>query len=384
MTLTYLDHAATTPLDPRVQEIMVEVFSTTFGNPSSLHQFGQAAHAVIEKARRTMADLLRASPQEIIFTSCGTESDNLALRGAAFAAREERGADRILIPPVEHHAVLHTAQQLAELHDFDLKYLPVDNYGRTTPEDVAQHLDSRTAVVSVMFANNEIGTLNPVEEIARVCRDAGIIFHTDAVQAAAHFPIDTSRLPINLLSIGAHKFYGPKGVGALFVRDGTPLLPVQTGGAQEFGIRAATENVPLIAGMAEAQQILYQEHTERNRRAHELRDRLIETVQERIPDVQLTGHPQHRLPNHASFALQHTDNSLLVSLLDAEGTAVSSGSACKTGRAEPSRILEEIGLPPSWTQGALRVTVGQDTTAEEVEHLLDLLPGVVSRVRELS
>ena len=376
MTLTYLDHAATTPLDPRVQEIMVEVFSTTFGNPSSLHQFGQAAHAVVEKARRTMADLLRASPQEIIFTSCGTESDNLALRGAAFAAREERGADQILIPPVEHHAVLHTAQQLAELHDFDLKYLPVDNYGRTTPEDVAQVLDSRTAVVSVMFANNEIGTLNPVGKIARVCRDAGVIFHTDAVQAAAHFPIDTSRLPINLLSIGAHKFYGPKGVGALFVRDGTPLLPVQTGGAQEFGIRAATENVPLIAGMAEAQQILYQEHTERNRRAQELRDLLIETVQERIPDVQLTGHPQHRLPNHASFAFQHTDSSLLVSLLDAEGTAVSSGSACKTGRPEPSRILEEIGLPPSWTQGALRVTVGQNTTAEEVEHLLDLLPGL--------
>ncbi|MDZ7845114.1 MAG: cysteine desulfurase family protein [Anaerolineales bacterium] len=384
MSAIYLDYAATTPLDPRVLKTMLPVFQDLFGNPSSVHRYGQQAETVLEQARRSLAGNLGADPEEIIFTSCGTESDNLALRGSAFAARENRGADHILIPPLEHHAVLHTAQQLAKFFGFNLEFLPVDRYGRTTADDVKQKIQPQTAVVSVMYANNEIGTLNPVAEIAEVCQQVGIPFHTDAVQAAAHLPINTAELLVDMLSLGAHKFYGPKGVGALYIRSGTPLIPVQTGGSQEFGLRAATENLPLIIGMTEAFNYQQVEYPNREGHSIRLREKLIEQILQSIPEVTLTGHREERLPNHASFAFRDTDSNLLVSLLDARGIACSSGSACKTGNPEPSRILEELGFSSRWTSGSLRITIGKDTTDEEIDQLISLLPETVAEARELS
>ena len=249
---TYLDFAATTPVDARVMEVMLPYFTQVFGNTSSIHFYGQQAEAGLEQSRETLAKGLNCQPNEVIFTSCGSESDNLALRGAALAARKQRNANHILIAPAEHHAVSRTAQQLADHYGFDLEYLPSDEYGRVHPETVAERLRPDTAVVSVMYANNEIGTINPIAEIGAVCRAGHILFHTDAVQAAAYLPVDVQALNVDLLSLGAHKFYGPKGVGALYVRKRTPMIPAQTGGSQEFGLRAGTHNTPYIAGMAEA------------------------------------------------------------------------------------------------------------------------------------
>ena len=379
----YLDYAATTPVDGRVLDAMLPYFSERFGNPSSVHAYGQEAEAALESARETMAGLLNCLPVEIIFTSCGSESDNLALRGAAFALRKKNGANHILISPVEHHAVSQTARQLAELHGFDLEFLPVDGYGRVSPEDVAERLRPDTAVVSVMYANNEIGTINPISEIGAVCRERGVYFHTDAVQGAAHLPVDVQALNVDLMSIGAHKFYGPKGVGALYVRKGTSLMPAQTGGAQEFGLRAGTHNIPYIAGMAEAFRIAQSEREEHAERLQGLRDHLIGQVLEEIPDSRLTGHPSQRLPNHASFVFEGADGNALLMLLDVAGFACSSGSACKTGDPEPSEVLTALGLPREWALGSLRVTLGRQTTATQVEEFLEVLPELVDRTRKL-
>lgn len=384
MKRVYLDHAATTPVDERVQEAMLPYFGQVFGNPSSVHTYGQRADAALQEARRSMAEHLGCSPEELIFTSCGSESDNLALRGAALAAREQRGANRILTTRVEHHAVLHTAQQMASLFDFELSYLPVDEYGQVQVEAVAERLQPDTAVVSVMHANNEVGTINPIKEIGQLCREQDIPFHTDAVQGAAHFPLQVQDLKVDLLSIGAHKFYGPKGIGALYIRDGTPLIPTQTGGSQEYGKRAATENVALIVGMAAAFQQVYEQFDQRSQHAQSLRNLIISEVQDRIPDAVLTGHPEERLPNHASFTFKGVDGNMLLSLLDVEGFACSSGSACKTGNPEPSAVLQALGYDREWSMGSLRVTVGKDTTEDEVESFVDTLPVVVKKVRQLS
>lgn len=378
----YLDYAATTPVDPQVLEAMLPYFSQTFGNPSSIHRYGQQAEAAVEIARERIAHWLNCRPQEVIFTSCGSESDNLALRGAAFAARQARGANHILTSPVEHHAVSHTAQQLAEVHGFELESLPVDKYGQVDPQEVAQHLREDTAVVSVIFANNEIGTLNPIAEIGAVCRQRGIAFHTDAVQAAAHLRLDVQALNVDLLSIGAHKFYGPKGVGVLYVRQGTKLLPHLTGGGQEFGLRAGTHNVPYIVGMAEAFYLAQSKAQSHAQRLIPLRDRILGEVLERVPQTQITGHPTERLPNHTSFVFRGVDGHELLMILDVEGFACSSGSACKTGDPEPSEVLTALGLPREWSLGSLRVTLGRMTTAEEVEAFLNLLPEVIARLRE--
>jgi len=383
MNDTYLDYAATTPVDPRVQEAMLPYFRETFGNPSSVHTYGQRADAALADARRSMAQRLHCQPEEIIFTSCGTESDNLALRGAALAARSQREATHILTTAVEHHAVKHTAQQLQKLHGFEMEFLPVDEFGQVDPQQVAQRLRPDTAVVSVMHANNEIGTLNPIREIASLVREKGIPFHTDAVQSAAHYALDVNHLQVDLLSLGAHKFYGPKGIGALYVREGTPLVPAQTGGAQEFGKRAATENIPYIMGMKTAFELVHEEESQRVTHTMELRDRIISSVLERIPDARLTGHPQKRLPNHASFAFRGVDGNMLLSLLDVEGYACSSGSACKTGNPEPSSVLLALGLSEEWALGSLRVTVGKETGDEKVNAFLQVLPDMVARVREL-
>jgi cysteine desulfurase len=377
----YLDYAATTPMDPRVLEAMLPYFSQIFGNTSSIHIFGQQAEAALENARLTLAEGLNCQPNEVIFTSCGSESDNLALRGVAFVARRKRNADHILISPVEHHAVLKTAQQLAQLHGFEIEYLPVDEFGRVSPEEVATRLRKSTAVVSVMQGNNEIGTINPIHEIGEVCRSRGIPFHTDAVQAAAYLPVDVEDLKVDLLSLGAHKFYGPKGIGALYVRKGTPILPVLTGGSQEFGMRAGTHNVAYIVGFAEAFRLAQIERAQRVAHLKPLRDRLIGRVLEEIPAARLTGHMTERLPNHASFVFEGVDGNALLMLLDMEGFACSSGSACKTGDPEPSEVLTALGLPREWALGSLRITLGSGSSSEEIEKFLSILPGLVERVR---
>jgi cysteine desulfurase len=379
----YLDYAATTPVDPRVFAAMSPYFSESFGNPSSTHLLGQKAEAAMENARQMVARSLNCKPEEIIFTSGGTESDNLALRGAAFKRRKLMGANHILISPVEHHAVTHTARQLAEDFGFTLEYLPVDAYGRVAPEDVEALLRPETAVVSVIYANNEIGTINPIKKIAAVCKRKGVPFHTDAVQAAAHLPIDLQDSAIDLMAIGAHKFYGPKGVGALFVRKGTPIQPVQTGGGQESGLRAGTQNVPYITGMAEALKIAQAGAESRRLHLQPLRDFLIGHVLEAIPQAYLSGHSSERLPNHASFVFDGVDGNSLLGMLDMAGFACSSGSACKTGSPEPSDVLLAIGLPRRLALGSLRVTLGQDSTEEHIRAFLKVLPGLVERSRTL-
>jgi len=384
MTSTiYLDYAATTPIDARVLAAMQPYFAEAFGNPSSVHRYGQQAERAVDAARETVAGILNCTPEEILFTSCGTESDNLALRGSAFSAREKSGAKRILTSKTEHHAVSKTAEQLAQRHGFAVDWLETDEHGSMLPATVRRALSPDCAVISLMYANNEIGTVNPIGEIAAECRDQGVLMHTDAVQAAAYLPLDVRMLGIDLMSLGGHKFHGPKGVGALYVRRGSRLLPSQTGGSQEFGLRAGTQNVPLIVGFAKALELAQQEREQRAAHATSLRDRIIGSVLERITDSRLTGSPGARLPNHASFAFRGVDGNLLLNLLDAAGFACSSGSACKTGDPEPSEVLSAIGLSREWGLGSLRVTVGKDTTAADVEAFLSALPTLVKNARAL-
>ena len=362
---------------------MLPYFGQVFGNPSSVHTLGQRAEDALETAREDVAQLLNCQPGEVVFTSCGTESDNLALRGVAFAARRDRGAQHILISPVEHHAVSNTAAQLAELHGFEVELLPVDASGMVHPDDVARRIRPTTALVSVIYANNEIGTINPLAEIGEVCAEHGVPLHTDAVQAAAYLDVDVQKQHVDLMSIGAHKFYGPKGVGALFTRKDTPILPVQTGGGQEFGLRAGTHNIPYIVGLAEAFRLAQQERISRTARLQPLRDHLIGQVLEEIPDARLTGHPTLRLPNHASFVFDGVDGNALLMVLDVEGFACSSGSACKTGDPEPSEVLTALGLTRAWALGSLRITLGEGTTADHLDEFTRALPRLVASVRKV-
>ncbi len=385
MKTIYLDYAATTPVDERVIAAMLPHFKDNFGNPSSLHRFGQAAEKALDESRRSIAANLGALPSEIIFTSCGSESDNLAIRGTAFARREKYGSKHILISPIEHPAIQATVDQLSAIYGFEVSYLPVNRFGAVDYKNMKDLLREDTALVSVMGANNEIGTLNHIKEIAEICREQEIPLHTDAVQYGAHFKINVEKLGVDLLSLGAHKFYGPKGVGVLFVRTGTDLLPVMTGGSQEFGLRAATENIPLIVGMAEAFRLVQEEGDERKQHLVGLRDQIIDFVLKEVPASQLTGgQSEERLPNHASFVFKGLDGNLLIQVLDSEGFACSSGSACKTGDPKPSSVLTSLGYEPAWALGSLRVTLGKDTTREEVDLFLDILPGCIQRVREAS
>ena len=381
--MIYLDYSATTPVDPRVVEAMTPYFSASFGNPSSVHRYGQAAEAAVESARETVASVLSCKPEEILFTSCGSESDNLAIRGAAYAMREKTGARWILASRAEHPAVTKTLLHLEKYEGFLIEWLDVDELGRVTPEIVSRAICDTTAIVSVMYANNEIGTINPIKEIAEVCRDLKILFHTDAVQAAAYLPVDVQALGVDMMSLGAHKFYGPKGVGALYVRKGTPLVSHLTGGGQEFNLRAGTQNVPYIVGFAQALRLTNEERDWRVTHVKPLRDRIIGAVLETIPDARLTGPMDARLPHHASFAFKGVDGNLLLTLLDAAGFACSSGSACKTGNPEPSEVMNAIGLSRDWGLGSLRVTLGMQTTAVDVDSFLGVLPGLVQKARTL-
>ena len=381
--MIYLDYSATTPVDSRVIDAMIPYFAASFGNPSSVHRYGQVAEAAVESARETVARILNCKPDEIIFTSCGSESDNLAIRGAAYAMREKTGATWILASRAEHPAVTKTLQHLEKYDGFQIEWLDVDERGRVTPDMVAKAICNNTAVVSVMYANNEIGTINPIKDIAEICRAANILFHTDAVQAAAYLPVDVNDLGVDMMSLGAHKFYGPKGVGALYVRKGTPLVSQLTGGGQEFNFRAGTQNVSYIVGFAEALRLTHEERDRRGTHVKPLRDKIIGTVLESILDSRLTGDLDNRLPHHASFVFKDVDGNLLLTLLDAAGFACSSGSACKTGNPEPSDVMNAISLTREWGLGSLRVTLGKDTTPGHVESFLNALPGLVEKARKL-
>lgn len=381
--MIYLDYSATTPVDARVLEAMTPYFSASFGNPSSVHRYGQAAEAAVESARETVASVLNCLPEEVIFTSCGSESDNLALRGAAYAMRAKAGATWLLASRAEHPAVTKTLKHLEQYEGFQVEWLGVNEHGKVTSEAVSKAICNGTAVVSVMYANNEIGTINPIRELAEICRANGILFHTDAVQAAAYLPVDVQSLGVDMMSLGAHKFYGPKGVGALYIRKDTPLVSHLTGGGQEFSLRAGTQNVPYIVGFAEALRLTAGERQQRVAHVRPLRDRIIGAVLETIPNSCLTGDLDARLPHHASFAFQGVDGNLLLTLLDAAGFACSSGSACKTGNPEPSEVMNAIGLSREWGLGSLRVTLGKDTLPADVEAFLSVLPGLVEKARTI-
>lgn len=381
--MIYLDYAATTPVDKRVLDGMLPYFRESFGNPSSVHRFGQKAEAAVEEARGKVASVLHCKPEEIIFTSCGTESDNLAIRGAAVARRNASGERCVLISKTEHHAVSKTVEQLEKEYGFLLAWLDVDEFGVITPESLSKAVCNNTALASVMYANNEIGTINPISELAAIAHNSNIIFHTDAVQAAAYLDVNVEKLGVDLMSLGGHKFYGPKGVGALYVRKGTNLLPHMTGGGQEFSLRAGTQNVPYIVGFAEALRLAVAEREERTAHVKPLRDQIIGRVLEEIPDSKLTGHPENRLPNHASFVFKDVDSNLLLQLLDSAGFACSSGSACKTGNPEPSEVITSLGYSRDWALGSLRITLGADSTAQHVDEFLKALPGLVDKVRNL-
>jgi len=382
--MIYLDYSATTPVDSRVLAAMTPYFSASFGNPSSVHRYGQIAEAAVDSARETVARVLNCRPDEIIFTSCGSESDNLAIRGAAYAMREKTGAKWILASHAEHPAVTRTLLHLEKYEGFLIEWLDGDEFGRVKPETVAKAICNDTAIVSVMYANNEIGTINPIKEIAGICQANQILFHTDAVQAAAYLPVDVQTLGVDMMSLGAHKFYGPKGIGALYVRKGTPLLSQLTGGGQEFHLRAGTQNVPYIVGFAEALRLTNEEREQRVAHVRPLRDKIIGTVLETIPESRLTGDMESRLPQHASFVFKDVDGNLLLTLLDAVGFACSSGSACKTGNPEPSEVMNAIGLLRDWGLGSLRVTLGNQTTPADVDAFLNILPGLVEKARRLN
>jgi cysteine desulfurase len=378
----YLDYAATTPVDARVTEKMLPYFGERFGNASSIHRFGQEAEAGLEQSRGNVAGVLACRPDEVTFTSGGTEGDNLAVRGTALAAQAARGARHVLTTPVEHPAVLNACRYLARHHGFEVELLPVDRYGRVDPEDVARAVRPDTAVVSVIYGNNEIGTINPIPTVAEVCRARGVPLHTDAVQAASQISVRVDELGADLVTIGAHKFYGPKGVGALYCRAGLEVEPVQPGGEQERGRRAGTENVALIVGLAAALEITAVELAQHAARFSALRDRVLDRVTSVIPGARVTGHSTDRLPNHASFVFPGVDANRLLAALDLAGFACSSGSACKTGDPSPSSVLLALGLEPALALGSLRVTVGRPTTDGEIESLLAVLPSLVDAQRQ--
>ena len=381
----YLDHAATTPLDPRVLEAMLPYLREHWGNPSSLYAEAQEARKGLDEARRTMAEILGCKPQEIIFTSGGSESDNLALRGVAYASRQ-RG-NHIITSAIEHHAVLHAAERL-EQEGFRVTYLPVDSEGFIDLAELERSLTSETTLVSIMYVSNEVGTIEPIEEAVRIVKEKNphTAFHTDAVQAIGTLDVKVDRLGVDLLSIGAHKFYGPKGVGALYVRSRTPLQPQHLGGSQEKNRRAGTENLPYIVGMAKAMELAYEEFDARNAHYRALRDRFTYGLPEGVPYVHVTGPKElpRRLSNSFSCCFEFIEGEAILMALDLAGVAASSGSACTSGSLEPSHVLTAMGLTLELARGSLRLTVGKENTMEEIEYVLEVLPGIVSRLRSLS
>jgi cysteine desulfurase len=388
--LIYFDHSATTPVDPAVVAAMLPYWTEQYGNPSSIHAHGRVAHQALSQARRTIAELLGAAhPHEIIFTGCGSESNNLALRGVMASARAAVTGQggHLITSAIEHEAVLATAVQLRDYFGYGLTVVGVDEHGRVDPAAIAAAIRPDTRLISIMAANNEIGTLQPILEIGQIARDHGILFHTDAIQAAVAFdwPWQLKEQPIDLLSLAPHKFYGPKGVGILYVRQGVQLLPSLTGGGQEEGRRAGTSNVPLAVGAAKALEIALQRRTADRAHYQNLRDQLLTQFLALFPadSCRLTGHPDpaERLPHHASFAFRGLTGNDLLMQLDMLGVCASSGSACATGNPEPSPVLQAIGLPEAWTRGGLRLSLGRQNTAVEITYLLEQFPAAWQKLQ---
>lgn len=381
MRKVYLDNAATTALSPKVLEKMMPYLTDIYGNASSPHSFGQTARIGVEHAREQVARAINADPSEIVFTGCGTESDNTVLFGVA--ERYAKKGDHIITTNVEHHAILHSCAAL-EKKGIKVTYLPVDKDGLVTPEQVRDAITDKTILVSVMFANNEVGTIMPIPEIAAVCHEKGVLFHTDAVQAAGHIPIDVKAMGIDMLSISGHKFHGPKGIGVLYERKGIRLPSYIIGGEQEKGRRAGTENVAGIVGLGEALELAVTNMSETSARMTRMRDRLIEGIEATIPQVKLNGHRTKRLPNNVNFSIKYIEGESILLMLDMAGIAASSGSACTSGSLDPSHVLLALGLTHEVAHGSVRMTLGDDTTDEDIDYVLETLPKVAHRLRAMS
>jgi len=381
MQRIYLDHAATTPTSPEVVKAMLPYFTDAFGNASSIYSYGREARGAVEEARTKVAELIGARSEEIILTSGGTEADNYALKGVAYA--NERKGNHIITTSIEHHAVMEVCKFL-EKRGFKINYLPVDKYGLVDPDDVKRAITDKTILISVMHANNQVGTIEPVEEIGKIAREAGVCFHTDAVQTLGHIPVNVDKLKVDLLAISAHKFYGPKGVGALYARKGTRLVSFMHGGEQEKRRRAGTENVPAIMGLGKAVELAGQEMGEEAERLAYLRDKLIKGLGEKIDHIRLNGHPTRRLPNNVNVSVDFVEGESMLLNLDLEGICASTGSACSSAILEPSHVLLALGLPPEQAHGSLRFTLGRENTEADVERVLEVLPGIVAKLRAMS
>jgi cysteine desulfurase len=381
MKRIYMDYAATSPMLPEVAQAMQPYFSNKFGNPSSIHSMGQEASDAVEAARVQVASLITCKPEDIVFTGGGTEADNHAVKGVCLAGREK--GDHIITTAIEHHAVLYTCNFMKGL-GFDVTVVPVDKYGMVDPGDIRKAITARTLLVSVMHANNEVGTIQPVEEIGKITREAGVYFHVDAVQTAGHLPIDVDRMGIDLLSASAHKLYGPKGVGLLYVRPGTRIVPLLHGGEQENERRAGTENAAGIAGFGKAAEIALAEMGEEAGRLTGYRDRLIDSVLGRVADTYLNGHMTSRLPNNTNFSFDFIEGESILMYLDALGICASTGSACSSASSEPSHVLTSLGIPVERARGSVRFTLGRWTSAENVDTVVEALPRIVEKLRAMS
>lgn len=381
MRRIYLDYAATTPTHPLVLKAMLPWFTDGFGNPSSIHSFGQEAKGAIEEAREKVAQLIGAKGNEIVFTGSGTEADNFAIKGVAYAKEHE--GKHIITTAIEHHAVIETCKFL-EKRGFNVTYLSVDRDGLVDLGEVKKAITDETILISVMHANNEIGTIEPIQEIARITKDREICFHTDAVQTVGHLPVDVDELKVDLVSISAHKFCGPKGVGALYIRKGTKIVPFMHGGEQEHGRRASTQNVPGIVGFGKACQLAQQEMGQEKERLETLRDKLINGILNRIDHVHLNGHPTQRLPNNVNISLEFVEGESILLNLDLVGIAASTGSACSSSVLEASHVLLALGLPHESAHSSLRLSLGQETTEKDVDYVLEKLPQIVNKLRAMS
>jgi cysteine desulfurase len=381
MRRVYLDHNATTPVHPEVLEAMMPFFQDQFGNASSIHWAGREVKKYLDDAREKVASLLNATPEEVIFTGCGTESDNMAIKGVAYALQDK--GRHIITTEVEHHAVLHTCQFL-EKAGFEVTYLPVDSDGLIDLEKLRLSIKNQTILITIMFANNETGTVFPVQEIGELARGKGVIFHTDAIQAVGKLPIDLKQLPVDILSLSGHKLYAPKGIGAQYIRAGTKLTPLIHGGGQERNRRAGTENIPYIIGLGKASEIAQRDFQGRSEHLLALRERLHRGIINRIPHVKLNGHPTKRLPNTLNLSFLYIEGESLLLNLDLEGIAVSSGSACTSGSLEPSHVLLAMGIPHEIAQSAIRLSLGWSNTQEDVDYVVEVLPRIVQRLRDMS
>lgn len=382
MQKVYLDNAATTLVRQEAIDAMLPVFNQNYGNPSSLHGYAQDAARLLEDAREDVARAIGAEPGEIVFTGGGSESDNMILRGVAKAyAKKGR---HIITSAVEHHAVLYTLQAMEKEGLIELSILPVDEFGSVSPDTLEKAIRPDTILASIMFANNEVGTILPIPALARVCKDKGVLFHTDAVQAVGHVPIDVKEMDIDLLSLSAHKFHGPKGVGASYIKKGLRVSPLIIGGGQEKKRRAGTENVPGIVGMATALTHAVAHMDENARKECLLRDKLMDGILQSIPDVKLNGHPTERLPNNVNVSIRFIEGESILLLLDINGIAASSGSACTSGSLDPSHVLLAMGLPHEIAHGSLRLTLSEFTTEQEIDYVLELLPAIIQRLRDMS